>query len=54
MLVGAGGLGLNAIAVLKALKHEAIISVDVSAEKRDAALKAGAHKAVDGSGDGRR
>ena len=26
--------------------------VDISAEKRDAALKAGAHKVVDGSGDG--
>ena len=53
VLVGAGGLGLNAIAVLKALKHQNIISVDVSAEKREAALKAGAHKVVDGSGDGR-
>jgi alcohol dehydrogenase/propanol-preferring alcohol dehydrogenase len=52
VLVGAGGLGLNAIAILKALKHQNIISVDVSAEKRDAALKAGAHKTVDGSGDG--
>nr|WP_294567290.1 alcohol dehydrogenase [uncultured Rhodopila sp.] len=52
VLVGAGGLGLNAISVLKALKHEHIISVDVSAEKRDAALQAGAHKVVDGSGDG--
>jgi alcohol dehydrogenase/propanol-preferring alcohol dehydrogenase len=52
VLVGAGGLGLNAIAVLKALKHQNIISVDISAEKRAAALKAGAHKAVDGSGDG--
>lgn len=52
VLVGAGGLGLNAVAVLKALKHENIISVDVSAEKREAALQAGAHKAVDGSGDG--
>ncbi|MGE0416944.1 MAG: alcohol dehydrogenase, partial [Acetobacteraceae bacterium] len=52
VLVGAGGLGLNAVAVLKAMKHQNIISVDISAEKRDAALKAGAHKAVDGSGDG--
>jgi alcohol dehydrogenase/propanol-preferring alcohol dehydrogenase len=51
VLVGAGGLGLNAISVLKALRHENIISVDISAEKRDAALKAGAHKVVDGSGD---
>jgi alcohol dehydrogenase/propanol-preferring alcohol dehydrogenase len=51
VLVGAGGLGLNAIAVLKAMKHQHIISVDISAEKREAALKAGAHKVVDGSGD---
>jgi len=51
VLVGAGGLGLNAVAVLKALKHQNIISVDVSADKRAAALKAGAHKAVDGSGE---
>lgn len=52
VVVGAGGLGLNAIAVLKALKHQNIISVDVSAEKREAALKAGEHKTVDGCGDG--
>ena len=52
VLVGAGGLGLNAIAVLKALKHANIVVVDISAEKRDVALKAGATKAVDGSGDG--
>ncbi|MBN8902913.1 MAG: zinc-binding dehydrogenase, partial [Rhodospirillales bacterium] len=43
---------MREISILKALKHQNIISVDVSAEKRDAALKAGAHKAVDGSGDG--
>lgn len=52
VLVGAGGLGLNAIAVLRALKHQNIISVDISAEKREAALKAGATKVVDGSGEG--
>src|SRR5580704_16030464 len=51
VLVGAGGLGLNAIAVLKALKHQNIISVDISAEKREAAMKAGATKTVDGSGE---
>jgi propanol-preferring alcohol dehydrogenase len=50
VLVGAGGLGLNAIKVLLALKHQNIISVDISAEKRETALKAGAHKVVDGSG----
>jgi propanol-preferring alcohol dehydrogenase len=52
VLVGAGGLGLNAIAVLKALRHQHIITVDISPEKREAALAAGAHKVVDGSGDG--
>jgi propanol-preferring alcohol dehydrogenase len=52
VLVGAGGLGLNAVAILKALKHENIIVVDVSAEKRAAALAAGATQAVDGTGEG--
>ena len=50
VLVGAGGLGLNAIAVLKALGHQHIISVDVSDEKLAAAKAAGAHKVVNGSG----
>ena len=52
VVVGAGGLGLNAIAVLCAMRHQNIVVVDISAEKREAALKAGAHKVVDGSGDG--
>jgi alcohol dehydrogenase/propanol-preferring alcohol dehydrogenase len=52
LLVGAGGLGLNAIAVLKALKHRNIIVVDVSEEKREGALKAGATQAIDGTGAG--
>ena len=52
VLVGAGGLGLNAIKVLAALQHRNIISVDISAEKREAAMQAGAHKTVDGSGEG--
>jgi alcohol dehydrogenase, propanol-preferring len=50
VLVGAGGLGMNAIAVLKAMNHENIIVVDVSAEKRELAQKAGATRTVDGSG----
>ena len=50
VLVGAGGLGLNAIKVLLALKHENIISIDISPDKRETALKAGAHKVVDGNG----
>ena len=51
VVVGAGGLGLNAVAVLKALKHRNIIVVDISEEKRQAALKEGASQAVDGSGE---
>jgi alcohol dehydrogenase/propanol-preferring alcohol dehydrogenase len=50
VLVGAGGLGLAAIAMLRALGHEAIISVDLSAEKREAALANGATAVVDGNG----
>lgn len=49
VLLGAGGLGLAAIGMLRALGHQKIISVDISADKRAAALKAGATVAVDGS-----
>ena len=52
VLVGAGGLGLAAISVLRALGHQAIVSVDIDAGKREAALAAGASAVVDGSGDG--
>ena len=52
VLVGAGGLGLAAISVLKALGHQAIVSVDVDAGKRQAASEAGATATVDGSGEG--
>ncbi len=52
VLVGAGGLGLNAISVLKAMGHRNIVSVDVSAEKRAVAMQAGATATVDGAGEG--
>jgi len=52
VIVGAGGLGLNAIAILKALGHRNIVAADVSAEKRTAALAAGATKLVDASNEG--
>ena len=52
VLVGAGGLGLAAISVLRALGHQAIISVDIDTGKRQAALAAGAMAAVDGNGEG--
>lgn len=50
LLIGAGGLGLQAIGVLLALKHRAIISVDLDPAKRDAARAAGATSVVDGAG----
>lgn len=52
VVIGAGGLGLSAVEILKALGHRNIVSVDVSEAKRQAALKAGAARAVDGSGEG--
>ncbi len=51
VVVGAGGLGLNAVAILKALGHANTVVVDVSAERRKAALTAGAANVVDGNGD---
>jgi alcohol dehydrogenase/propanol-preferring alcohol dehydrogenase len=51
VVIGAGGLGLSAIAVLRAMDHRAIVVVDIAADKREAALRAGASKAIDGSGE---
>jgi alcohol dehydrogenase/propanol-preferring alcohol dehydrogenase len=51
VLVGAGGLGLNAISILKAMGHRNIVVVDINADKRAAAMKAGATATVDGSGE---
>jgi len=52
VLVGAGGLGLNAIEVLRALGHRAIVVVDVSAEKLAAATAAGASAVVEAGAEG--
>ncbi len=52
VVVGAGGLGLNAIEVLKALGHKAIVVVDISAEKLKSATEAGATAVVDASTPG--
>jgi propanol-preferring alcohol dehydrogenase len=49
VLIGAGGLGLSAIAMLKALGHRNITSVDIAADKRQAALDSGATAVVDGA-----
>jgi alcohol dehydrogenase/propanol-preferring alcohol dehydrogenase len=52
LLVGAGGLGLSALALLKAMGHRNSIVVDISPEKRTAALAAGAAQVVDGAAEG--
>ncbi|MBY0335537.1 MAG: alcohol dehydrogenase [Acetobacteraceae bacterium] len=52
VLVGAGGLGLNAIAVLKALGHRRIVSVDVDPGKLVAAAAQGATDTVLADDDG--
>ncbi|EFH10856.1 alcohol dehydrogenase [Pseudoroseomonas cervicalis] len=51
VIVGAGGLGLNAIEVLKALGHQRIVVVDISAEKLEAARRAGASDVVQAGGE---
>lgn len=49
VMIGAGGLGLNGVSILKALGHRKIVVVDIDADKRAEAIAAGAHLAVDGS-----
>uniref|UniRef100_UPI0031018062 alcohol dehydrogenase n=1 Tax=Neorhizobium sp. EC2-8 TaxID=3129230 RepID=UPI0031018062 len=51
VVVGAGGLGLSGIVILKALGHQNIVVVDVSEEKLKIATDAGAHKTVLSIGD---
>ncbi|MBW6422543.1 alcohol dehydrogenase [Rhizobium sp. XQZ8] len=46
VVVGAGGLGLSGIVILKALGHENIVVVDVSEDKLETARNAGAHTTV--------
>ena len=48
VIIGAGGLGLMAIEVLKALGGKGAIVVDLDPVKREAALAAGALAAIDG------
>jgi D-arabinose 1-dehydrogenase-like Zn-dependent alcohol dehydrogenase len=47
VIIGAGGLGLMAIEVLKAMGGKGAIVVDIDPSKREAALKAGALAAID-------
>ena len=49
VVIGAGGLGLSALVMLRALGHQKIISIDINAEKQEAAMKLGATTTVDGT-----
>ncbi|MCX7306833.1 MAG: alcohol dehydrogenase [Afipia sp.] len=49
VIFGAGGLGLMALSLLKAMGGKGAIVVDIDKEKREAAMKAGALAAVDGA-----
>jgi len=49
VVIGAGGVGLMGVTLAKKMGAKDVIIVDIDAAKRDAALKAGATKAVDGS-----
>ena len=51
LVVGAGGLGLVAVRMLKALGFAKIIVTDLAADKRAAALEAGATAAIDNSAE---
>jgi D-arabinose 1-dehydrogenase-like Zn-dependent alcohol dehydrogenase len=49
VVIGAGGLGLMAIELHKAMGGKGVIAVDIDPVKRDAAKKAGAVAAIDGA-----
>ncbi len=49
VIIGAGGLGLMAMSLLKAMKGKGAIVVDIDPNKREAAKKAGALATIDGS-----
>jgi len=49
-VIGAGGLGLSAIAMLRVLGHERIIAIDVDSAKLEAAAQAGAAATVNSGG----
>jgi D-arabinose 1-dehydrogenase-like Zn-dependent alcohol dehydrogenase len=51
VLIGAGGLGLMSLTLLKAMGGKGAIVVDIDPKKREAAVRAGALAAVDGAAD---
>ena len=48
VIIGAGGVGLMGVTLARKMGAKDVIIVDIDAGKRDAAIKAGATKAVDG------
>jgi propanol-preferring alcohol dehydrogenase len=52
VIIGAGGLGLMCLSILKAMGGAGAIVVEIDPRKREAALQAGAAAALDGSGSG--
>src|SRR5437588_933967 len=49
VIIGAGGVGLMGVTLARKMGAKEVIVVDIDAGKRDAAMKAGATAAVDGS-----
>jgi D-arabinose 1-dehydrogenase-like Zn-dependent alcohol dehydrogenase len=51
-VIGAGGLGLSAMGMLRALGHERIVAIDINDAKLNAALEAGAAATINSRLDG--
>jgi D-arabinose 1-dehydrogenase-like Zn-dependent alcohol dehydrogenase len=49
VIIGAGGVGLMGVTIARMMGASEVIVVDIDAAKRDAALTAGATKAIDGA-----
>jgi D-arabinose 1-dehydrogenase-like Zn-dependent alcohol dehydrogenase len=49
VIIGAGGVGLMGVTLARKMGASEVIAVDIDAAKRDAALEAGATRAIDGA-----
>jgi D-arabinose 1-dehydrogenase-like Zn-dependent alcohol dehydrogenase len=49
LVIGAGGLGLMCVSILKAMGGKGAVVVDIDDKRRDAATPAGAIAAIDGA-----
>jgi alcohol dehydrogenase, propanol-preferring len=49
VIIGAGGVGLMGVTLARKMGAKDVVVVDIDAAKRDAAMKAGASKTIDGS-----